>query len=265
MTKLNMKRIALSLALPLLSIQTASAETIVSDARGPGESDSKFVAGAQGGSIGNPFRGEGTEAYVIPNFEYRGERFFVDSGDLGLTVFRSNEFSGGIVLTSSYSFLADDDEYEDNSHLAGLKERDSTLDAGFYLMHTNQYGQLKLTVLDEITGEHGGQQADLKYTFDYEALNWKINPYIGIGWDSKDTVNHFYGVSDSESNLNRAMYNGKSTLSSYAGIKARYDITDHVDITLNAAYVHLGSGISDSSIIDEDGIFISGLGVNYNF
>lgn len=248
----------------LLSHQVA-AEERVSDAIGPGESDSRFVLGAVIGSLDNPYAREGTDGYIVPTFEWRGERLFFDDGQLGLTLFRRHGFSGGLVLTGTSSFLSDEDDYEDNDRLAGLEERDPTLDGGVYMMHTSDLGQFKLTVLDELTGKHDGQSADLNYTFDLKAYNWSINPFIGVSWSSGDSVDYFYGVSELESNSLRAAYKGKSSTNGYVGVQGRYQITDHIEATIQASYIRFGSGLTDSSIVDEDGSFVSGIGVIYNF
>lgn len=248
----------------LMSHQVA-AEEVISDAIGPGESDSKFVLGAVIGSFENPYADEGTKGYIVPTFEWRGERLFVDDGHLGLTLFRRHGFSGGLVLTGTSSFLSDEDDYEDNDRLAGLEERDPTVDGGVYMMHRSDLGQFKLTVIDELTGKHDGQSADLNYTFDLKAYNWSINPYIGVSWSSRDSVDYFYGVNESESSSLRAAYKGKSSTNAYVGVQGRYEITDHIEATIQASYTRFGSGLTDSSIVDEDGSFVSGIGVIYNF
>ncbi len=238
---------------------------IASDAIGPGDSNSTWVVGIHAGAVNNPFSGEDTEYYAFPNVEYRGERFFVKEGNLGLQFHRDNGFSVGAFLTHHASFLSDDDDYRNNERLAGISERDSTLDLGLYLLHDSPLGRLRLAVMDEITGEHGGQSADIRYTFNLKADKLHINPTIGANWQSAEMVDHFYGISVSEAREDRKAYRGHSALSVYTGLRARYEVTEHWDVNANAAYVHLGSGIKDSSVINDSGVWVSTLGVNYNF
>lgn len=238
---------------------------IISDAINPGDSNSRWVLGGSVGAYNNPLAGEGSEYYLSPDVEYRGERFFLKGAEAGVSLYQQPEYSVGLVLTGNGSLLADKDDYKGNVRLAGLKERDDTLDAGFYFIHRSDAGRLKLTVLDEVTGEHHGQSADVNFIFDYKLHSWNINPVVGATWMSEDMVNHFYGVSATEANSHRSAYQGDSAINLYAGIRGRYDITDHWDVTASATYVRLGSGIADSSIVEDDGILVSSLGVNYNF
>ncbi len=256
---------AIFTSVALMTVSLCSISSMASDAIAPGDSDSKWVVGGQIGTISNPYAGEDTVGFILPNVEYRGENFFVKDGHIAYKLFGTSGFSGGITLTGRGSFLYDDDEYEDNRALAGLKEKDGTLDAGFYLLHKSSLGRLKVTVLDEITGEHNGQSADINYIFDFKIYKWYVNPVIGLAWSSSNSVDHFYGVSEDEETATRAAYEGDDTIDLYTGIRGRYEFTQHWDINLAAVYVNLGSGITDSSIVDEDELFISSVGASYNF
>ncbi len=249
----------------LTALASFNAMAAEGDAFAPGDSDSKWVVGGHVGSYNNPLAGEDTEYFIAPNIEYRGEKFFVKDGEVAYSLYSNSGFSAGAVLTANGSLLSDKSDYKNNEKLAGLEERDGTLDVGVYFMHTTEMGRLKVTLLDEITGEHGGQSADAHYTFDYKVSGWNVNPYLGANWNSSDTVDHFYGVSDSEANANRAAYKGDSAVNLYTGVRGRYEITKNWDVNVGAAYVHLGEGIRDSSIVEDDYIVVSHVGVNYNF
>jgi outer membrane scaffolding protein for murein synthesis (MipA/OmpV family) len=43
------------------------------------------------------------------------------------------------------------------------------------------------------------------------------------------------------------------------------ELTDKWDFNFNSGLVALGDGIKDSSIVDEDHLYFSSVGVNYNF
>ncbi|OPX55582.1 Outer membrane scaffolding protein for murein synthesis, MipA/OmpV family [Oceanospirillum multiglobuliferum] len=236
-----------------------------SDSFAPGDSGSKWVVGGYVGSFNNPLIGEGREGYAGLNIEYRGEKLFVKDNELGYNLYRNAEFSVGVLLTGNGSLLSDKNDYKNNSKLVGLKERDGTLDAGFYLMHKNERGRLKVKLLDEITGKHSGMSANVDYMFDYKVSDWNITPYLGANWNSANMVNHFYGVSIAEATVNRAAYSGNSTVNLYTGINGRYDITPHWDIEVGASYIHIGKGIRDSSIVNDSHVIASHVGVNYNF
>lgn len=251
--------------LTLTAAIAISSSSFASDSFAPGDTQSKWVVGGSLGVISNPLKGEDNIGLLLPKVEYRGERLFVRDGQLGFNLLEQSGFSTGLVLTGQTSFLYDDDEYDDNPVLAGLKEREGTIDAGLYLAHSSELGRLQFTVLEEVSGEHDGQTADLNYVFDLSYNNWRINPVIGATWNSSDSVNYFYGISQAETNANRAAYKGDSTVNPYAGIRGRYLIDKNWELDMQANYVHLGDGISDSSIVEDDHVASLTVGVNYNF
>jgi outer membrane protein len=253
----------LSIAIAALSFANISSAS--SDSFAPGDSDSKWVVGL-GTTVGtNVYRGEDNLGIIYPNVEYRGERFFFKDGQLGFSALQMGNFSGGLLLSSDISFLSDKGEYSDNKTLAGLKERDGTLEGGFYINHSTNMGRLKLTVLSDVAGEHDGQTVSLNYTGNMEMAGWNINPYVGATWASEDKINHHFGVSADEANTYRAAYQGKSSSSVFAGVRGRYEFTKNWDINLAAGVARLGSGITNSSIVDEKNIYHGSVGVNYNF
>ena len=255
----------------LLGVNFVNAETPISDAYSPGESDSKWVVGAKVLGWKNPYINDGGDdehqGAFIPNVEYRGERFFVDSDGLGVTLFRNNGFSTGLILGGQDSYLSDDDYFEDNDRLEGIDERDPTADLGAYVIHNHNNGQLKVTLRQEITDEHDGQTADARYLYNFPIGRWNITPVAGISWASEETINHFVGVSERESQAanNISAYEGKSTTSFFGGVTTRYDINDHWDVTFDLAHISLGEGIKDSPLIEDDNVLVTGFGVNYNF
>jgi outer membrane scaffolding protein for murein synthesis (MipA/OmpV family) len=260
-------------------INVAFAETPISDAYSPGESKSKWIVGANIALWDNPYINEGDDnddevddgefdgAGGI-RVEYRGERFFVDNDGLGLTLLRSNGFSSGIVLTGNAGYLTDEENFEDNDRLNGIEERDPTVDLGVYLIHNHKDGQFKLTVLQEVTNEHDGQTIDARYSYNFPVgKRWNVTPVFGLAWASDDTVNHFFGVSETESaNANNiAAYEGDSALNVYGGVNARFDITEHWDINFGLMGLAYGEGIKDSPLIEDDSTAFSHFGVSYNF
>ena len=251
-------------ALTPLGLQAEENEN-VSDAIGPGDSDSKWVLGAYAGNASEVYAGEGDTGFITPNIEYRGEYFFVSDGDIGFNLFRYNGFSTGLLLTGEATVLIDEDDYDDNAELAGLEERDLTLDAGLYFQYTTDMGQAKLVMTDEVTGEHGGQSAYANYTFDLKYQGINLNPVVGVAWSSADTVNHLFGVSSAESTATRDAYKGHSAVSLFTGLRARYEITKNWDVDFETLYIRLGDGIKDSSIVDKDDVVVTALGFNYNF
>lgn len=266
----------LSAALGLIVTSSATlADTPVSDAYSPGESDSQWIVGGTVLAWENPYINEGDidggdddgeyNGAIVPRVEYRGERFFIDGDGLGVNLFRKNGFSTGLKLTGNATYLSDHDNYDDNDRLATIKERDATADLGLYVIHNYNNGQLKVTAWQEISNEHDGHSVEARYSYNFPLGRWNITPMAGVTWASDELVNHFYGVSEAEASGDITAYKGKSTTSYFGGVAVRFDINDHWDVRFNTAFVSLGDGIKDSSIVSDSTTVISGVGVNYNF
>lgn len=266
------KALSISLLGTLVFSGSAFSEQPVSDAYAPGESHSKWIVGGALLAWDNPFINDGddddeTVGTIDPRVEYRGERFFVDSDAIGITAFRMDGFSTGLVLGGDAGYLSDEEFYEDNDRLSGIQERDPTVNIGAYALHNYGDGQFKVTAWQEITDEHDGQSVEASYTYNFAMGRWNITPTAGVTWASDETVNHLYGVSERESLAanNIASYEGRSTTSAHGGVSARFDVTDNWDIKFDAGYVAYGDGITDSPLIEDSSTFVAGLGVNYNF
>jgi outer membrane protein len=258
MTIQSSKKIALIINLSILGVASAmSLQANASDAIGPGDNDAKWVLGIEAGVFNNPYSGEGTESYISPTVRYNGERFFIKDGSVNLHLAETHGFSGGLTATIDAGFLSDYDNYNRNDQLSGISERDATVLGGVYINHDTDLGRLSFRALTDLGDKHDGHVANLKYTFDLKAGDWNINPMVGVEWVSDEIVNHHVGVFNYSS--------GKSTTNTFAGVRARYDVTENWDVNLKTGVTKLGSGISNSLIIDDDLVYQASVGINYNF
>ncbi|MFT6878720.1 MAG: outer membrane protein [Sulfitobacter sp.] len=243
---------------------TADAEPI-KDSVGPGDSDSRWIVGATAYSIKSIYSGEGDITGVAPNLEYNGEKFFVKNGSLNFNIGQYEQFTYGVTGRFASSLLADEEEYESNPLLAGINERNGSFEGGIYLNHTTDLGRFNLSVLNDFEGKHDGQTATAQYTFDFKAGQWYINPTVGLSWSSGKKLDHLYGVSGLETTATRAAYKPSSDVNLFAGVRARYEITDKWNFTAETGLTKLGSEIEDSPLIDEDLSYHGAFSLLYNF
>lgn len=175
------------------------------------------------------------------------------------------QWSTGLTVGWTSSFLSDRGRYEDNPRLIGLIERENTFESGFYINHSTAAGRLSFQLMKDVGGKHDGGDAVLKYTGDFMLGNWFINPVVGVEWVSDDKVDANYGVSVAEATISREVYKGDDAYNMFVGIRARYELTQHWDFDFNAGVKHLDSGITDSTIVDDSTIYRTAFSLNYNF
>ncbi|HIG39740.1 MAG: MipA/OmpV family protein [bacterium] len=261
-----MKLISSSLAiLALGSILCSAQADSKRDAINPGDKDVRWVVGGTFFSNDNLYEGEGRESRFVPTLRFNGEKLFVRNSSIGYSIHQWNHFSIGVIAGLHGTFLSNEDNFDDNQSLIGLEERDSTIDGGIYFNHTTDMGRLNLTVLTDLGSEHDGQSAGLSYTFDLKAGKWSINPSVAVQWLSNNIVDHHFGVRSSEETITRSAYSGGSALNWQAGIRGRYEISDHWDINLATGITRMDSEISNSSIVEEDTVYHGSVSVRYNF
>lgn len=243
----------------------ATNTVLASDAIGPGDRDARWLVGGAVGSATNIYAGEGNSSTGFPNISFNGKRFFIKDGSVNYSIREWGALSAGLTARYDANFLSFDEEYRNNSKLAGLEERDATIDGGFYVNHTTDLGRLQFSFLTDLGDKHDGHSASLQYTFNLKAGDWHINPVIGSTWISADKANHYFGVSNAEATVTRSSYNGDSTVNLFAGVRARYAISDKWDLNLQTGVKRFGSGITDSSIVDEKSAYYGSFSLDYNF
>ncbi len=235
------------------------------DAIGPGDKDSRWIVGGGAFTATNIYAGEDSESEFLPRVVFNGERLFVKDGLINYSINEWDQVSAGVTVSLAPGFLSDSDEYRSNPELAGLEERDEAVEGGFYVYHTTDMGRMRFSFLSDISNEHDGHTADLNYTFDLKSGDWYINPMVGLNWISSDKVDHLFGVSSAEETATRLSYEGDSTVNVYTGVRGRYEFSNNWDVNLQAGVTHNGSGISDSSIVDEDKSYYGAATFNYSF
>lgn len=262
-----LKSVLFTALMAATSGQAIAEDKRVSDGIAPGDTDSKWLLGTTFGGINNEIVGEDSdsEGFFNINVAYRGEKFFMAKDEIGYNLYRDNGMSFGVVGSSKMSFLFDKDMYDDNKVLAHLKEREGTIDLGVYFIHNSDLGQLRMRVLEEVTGEHKGRSLDASYTFDLNYGGWRVNPYVSANYLTDDAVDYFFGVSQEESTAQLAAYEGKAGVNLTAGLNATYALTKNWDLGFGTSVTRLSDGIADSSLITDNMIYTASATVNYNF
>lgn len=259
---------AIALIIAAMAYSSSShgdSSSTIRDAVGPGDNDSRWMVSGTGVRVDSLYAGEDDDNALLPVLQYRGDKFFTDNGTLNYNLGQVNQFTFGLTAGYSTSLLADSTEYADNPFLAGLNERDGSFEGGFYINHTTDLGRFHFSVVNDLEGEHDGQSAVAKYTFNFKAGDWAINPTLGAAWMSDKKANHLYGVSGSEALEFRPAYDAGPATNLFAGIRARYAINDRWDFSAETGVTRWSSNITDSSIVGEDTTHYSAVSLSYNF
>ena len=195
-----------------------------------------------------PQQGAENEVVGMPFPQYEGERLSLTFGSVGYSLTNSDRFR--IALEGQLRF--DGYDPDASTALAGMEERDVTLDAGFSITTGGSWGIASLKILGDALGVHEGYEISASYAYPMQLKRWTIVPSIGLKLPSSELVDYYYGVEIEEVTDGRPVYSGRSVVNTSVGVNVVYKIADHWQVIGGAEYVRLGDGITDSPIIERD-------------
>ncbi|PVV13552.1 MAG: hypothetical protein B6D77_04285 [gamma proteobacterium symbiont of Ctena orbiculata] len=223
----------------------------------------------------NPFLGEDNDAALIPMIAYKGERFYANLGNPGISYFNgSSNFAGlgySIVQTDDYNVdlvgrvRAMGLYPEDNDELEGLDDRDPGFDLGVTARWQTGFGELNAQLLADVSDTSDGQEVILSYAYPLKHGQWTLRPELGVSWQSSDLADYYFGVDTDEATARRAVYEVGSTVTPYAGIEFEYAFDQKIDLIGGVGVGRFGDEISDSPIVDEANLAGGYLGLSYKF
>ena len=193
-----------------------------------------------------------TEVTVIasPHIEYQGERFNIHDGTLSYSVVKADKYAIDVLTTSKN----DGYKAKDKNIFKGMSERNASLDLGVRLRADTAYMPVSLDVTKDIANSKGtniglslgGLQTSQKGWDGKRSVS--IAPIAGVNWQSKKSVDYYYGVKNSEATANRKAYKGKSAATPFIGLETEARLSKHFSLTGGAKYKRLPRAITDSSI-----------------
>lgn len=117
----------------------------------------------------------------------------------------------------------------------------------------------------DVSGAYKGFQGRATYFHIMNIGTVDFVPFASVSYQSEDYVDYYFGVTDKEARANRKAYKGDATVNYGLGYKLVVPITDNWQISQVSQYTRLGSGISDSSIVDSANQWTVGATISYNF
>jgi MipA family protein len=242
--------------LTALALLAASSTASAVDVPSP-----RWTFGAMVLDRGLPYRGYDESLLVLPLVRFEGERVHLRGlrGSVVLNEQGPFEFSAFLQVRPD-GYKADRSDY-----LAGMDDRDSTLDAGLSASYTNpKVGQFELSLGSDVLGRSSGQEAQLEYTIAFNAGGWLVVPKLALRWKSSDLVDYYYGVRSDEALVGRAAYSPGSAVVPELSVLALRPIGKRWTLFAGAGYSRLPTVITDSPIVDSNRRVTTYLALGYS-
>lgn len=206
-----------------------------------------------------PWTDVDARVYPVPLVYGRYKNFYADGRSAGYILNDNESLEFSIAAKPRLMGY----EADDSPALEGMDERDWSIDAGLRGTWENDYFKLEATALTDILAEHDGQE--LSAVFSKELWEGFITPRAGIKWLSGDLVDHYYGVKATEELPGRPEYIGSSTVNFVTGFTVAVPFLENWTAVADFEYEGLGSEITDSPIVEEEGTFTCAAGALYKF
>lgn len=211
------------------------------------------------------YKDTSSEIEPVPFFRYENgplEIMTANGIEATLKLLGNRAFSVG--LTSSV-VMEDGYDADDSDFLKGMDELGTLYFAG--LAFSGQYAdwEVGLDVVNDISGEHNGLEAELSIEYQWMMGDFQFQPSLSMTWMSKKTVDYFYGVSASEANSERPAYDPGASYEVGLELMVQRPIVGNFSAIGIAGISTFGKDIKDSPLVDGDYAVEGILGFIYTF
>jgi len=217
----------------------------------------------------SPYIGETSRNDFMPNFIYTGKRFFLNTTEMGWHAIDNSSWQ---LDLSTYYLLAG---YNDNTFFSDTGEtrpeddplkgmvRNSAFEARATLTRKTEWGRWGLQAHHDISNVHGGGGATFSWSKVLRGANLQLEPWTEINWFSSEKADYYFGVKPEEETTTRSAYTLSDTTNFRIGSALRYTAWKQHHFHLNVGYTHFDSSITESPIVDKNGIFNTSLSYRY--
>lgn len=204
-----------------------------------------------------PYEGVDSKIYPIPMFGYEGERLYLRGVGGGYRLFHIGGWSVGPVLQPRFDGYEEDDSHE----LAGMDDRDLTLDGGVGLTWRAGWGLIGASWVTDLFGKHDGQEVELSYTAVLSRFGCDFIPSVGLRYKTDKLVDYYYGVKTDEARAGRPAYEADDATDPFVRLAVRRKLAGKWSLLGALQYEWFDSEIKDSPIVDQsqDVSFVAGV------
>lgn len=211
-----------------------------------------------------PYKDFKDDSSLYLDARYKEGNFSIDERGINYRVIGTDNTPLNVHATLTSTGYGYDEN--DSNFFAGMEERDASLDLGISADYTLVDGQVKATLVHDVSGAHEGFVADVNYSHNLELSNGlSVVPRAGIAYTSEDYTNYYFGVRQSEVSGSRTAYTADGAINPYVGYRVSMPLADNWSVVHEAAYVWLDDEIDNSSLTDRDNAWFAAVGIGYTF
>ena len=203
------------------------------------------------------------ETKIVPTVFYESQRMYVRGNQLGVNLIKSQdkEFSA-YVQTAGDPYNPKNAESDHQK----LKKTNGSIMAGGSYLYVTRFGSLQAQMATEVAGNSGGSLATLSYLAKFKHGGLTVVPSAGVTWYDKNYNNHYYGISQAESDATGLnAYQPNAGFSPFVGVMATYAMDDSLSLFLNQNTSIHGNEQLNSPKVKDRTISATTVGLLYTF
>lgn len=213
--------------------------------------------------VSGPF-GDGedaTQAGVVPWFDARSRWLHVDPTGLAVGLLRRERLRMDVLVGPR---LPTAEPTDDPAHRD--MDRDVGVDAGLRAVASLDRYTATLELRSDVSGTSDGAEAVLDLAAGFGPLpRLSLGIDAGVTWQDENLSTYQYGVFPDEARAGRPAFELDSTLTPFAGVQLGYAVTPTVSALLAVQADFLPGAVTDSPVVERDGLVTSFASVNYAF
>jgi len=225
--------------------------------------DNSFGIGLTTSIAQRPFVGVDDQNTSLLYLSYKYKRFYIEGLDVGFNVLNNDALS--LYVLGTPRFYEVEPGFARNGELNGIDKTNPSYFGGISAQFKTDFAIYTVQLLHDLVESDGNElviQASKSYKY---GNSFALIPSFGATYQDDKLVDHYYGVQSHETRANRPQYNGKGSLNYNVTLNANWNMTKNIDLLGQIKYEVLGDGITDSPIVDENGIYAFTIGAVYRF
>jgi outer membrane protein len=244
--------------------------------------------------------GDNIPLVILPDVAWYAEKAYFDNGELGYQWLNHPKFAfetflqldresalfsflhPANILVQTESFSPDSsltpgvpspsdspaEDMKNNQHSLSIDEiatRRWAINGGIRGHYFLSDGEWQLTIQQDISNVHKGQQVGLEYSHRWLWRDFRLGLRMGTDWKSARLIDYYYGVSQRDTALTEFYFEGKSGWQTYLSINAQKPINENWSWLAIIGYRRLPNSLTSSPLIEQNSIRNIFLGVAYRF
>jgi outer membrane protein len=210
-----------------------------------------------------PYKGADADVMPIPFLELSYKRFYFQGIRFGYKLVDGTELD--LDVRGRYRFAGY--EEDDSPYLAGMEERQGSVDGGLALEWRRGRFGIATTAFADLLGRSSGVEVGVDVSWAQPLADRKVllTPAVGIEWQNAGLVDYYYGVNPDEALPDRPAYEGEAMLTTRASLSLLWRASPRVTVLALVRADRLDDDVQDSPIVEKRRAVFGMAGFTYRF